>query len=107
EEDLLHLERSGEGLDQRGRLGGPAPDAQRLLREGEDVVPETGLEVALHLGKIEIRGGPPRDEILCVVKEEQAEVDEARRRVFAVDPDMPFRAMPPELPDQARSAHAV
>src|SRR5437667_2529043 len=41
------------------------------------------------------------------MKEEQAEIDEARGRVLAVDPDMPFREMPSAWTNQERRDLAV
>src|SRR2546427_9097863 len=63
--------------------------------------------MAFHLGEIEVRSGPSRDKLLCVVEEEQAEVDEARGGGFAVDADMPFGEMPSARPDEQRRELAV
>ena len=53
-EDLVHLERGQDRLDQDGRADRPARDAERVLRMQEDVVPEPCLEVALELGQVEV-----------------------------------------------------
>ena len=53
-EDLVHLERGEDRLDQDGRLDRPLRDAEPLLREGEDVVPEPRLEVRLELREVEV-----------------------------------------------------
>ena len=54
-EDLVHLERRQDRLDQHGGPDGSARDAERVLGGVEDVVPEPGLEVALQLGQVEVR----------------------------------------------------
>ena len=54
-EDLVHLERREDRLDEDGRLDRPARDPDPVLREAEDVVPEPRLEVALELREVEVR----------------------------------------------------
>ena len=54
-EDLVHLERGRDGLDQDGGADGALRDAEVVLGEDEDLVPEPGLEVALHLGQVVVR----------------------------------------------------
>ena len=51
-----------------------------LLRQKEDVVPQAGFQMALHLRQIEVGPVPLRDQRLGVVEEEQAEIEERRRR---------------------------
>ena len=55
EQDLLHLERSRERLDEHRRADRAVLHADVRLRKVEDVVPEARLEVVLHLGKVEVR----------------------------------------------------
>src|SRR2546425_2705951 len=79
-EDLVHLERSEDRLDQDRCADRAAGDAKLVLREVEDVVPEARLQVALELGQVEV-GSPPRalrDERRGVVKEEQSEIEQGR-----------------------------
>ena len=64
-EDLVHLERGEERLDEHGGLDRAVRQAERVLREGEDVVPEPRLEVALQLGQVEVRARCPRVEQLA------------------------------------------
>ena len=52
-EDLVHLERGEDRLDQDGRLDRPLRHAEPLLRPDEDVVPEPRLEVRLELRQVE------------------------------------------------------
>ena len=51
-------------------------DAQLGLGEGEDVVPQPRLEVALHLRQVVVRALPVVDQLLGEVKEVQPEVDQ-------------------------------
>src|SRR5207248_608116 len=53
--DFVHLKRSRNGFDEHGGANAAARNSQFVLREIERVVPNPGLEMALHLRKIEIR----------------------------------------------------
>ena len=57
EEDLVHLERGGQRLDQDRHLDRAGRDRRARLRVEEDLVPEPRLEVALHLRQVEVRAG--------------------------------------------------
>jgi len=87
-QDLFHLERGEDGLDQHGGLDRAARQAQLVLGAHEDVVPQARLEMALHLGQVEERAGAARDLLLAVVEQEQAEVEDAARDALAVDQHM-------------------
>src|SRR6266540_4432451 len=84
-EDLVHLERRGDDLDEHGRLDRPARDAEHVLRVVEDVVPQARLEVALRLRQVEIRSAALVEQASCVVEEVQAEVHERAHDGPAVD----------------------
>ena len=84
-QDLLHLERGEDRFDQHGRANGSVGNTERVLRETEDVVPKTHLEVAFGLRQVEIRPRPASDELLRVVKEVQTEVEQTGRHRSAVD----------------------
>ena len=75
-EDLLHLVRGRDRLDQDGRADGALRDADVLLREDEHLVPEAGLQVRLRLRQVEVRALAEVQQTLGVVEEVQAEVDE-------------------------------
>ena len=64
EEDLLHLERGGQRLDEHGRADRAVRDADVLLAEGEDVVPQLRLFARLELGDVEVRAAAVRDQLL-------------------------------------------
>src|SRR4029077_6976313 len=72
-ENLVHLERGEDRLDQDGSADRAARNAELVLREVEDVVPEAGLEVALELGQVEVGPRALRDERRGVVKEKEPE----------------------------------
>ena len=68
-QDLLHLERGGERLDQHGSADGSVLHADVRLREVEDIVPEPRFLVVLHFGEVEVRARAARDELfLAIVK---------------------------------------
>src|SRR5262249_24179668 len=54
-EDLVHLERGEDGLDQHRRPDRAPGKAELILGCAEDLVPEAGLAVALELRKVEVR----------------------------------------------------
>ena len=92
-EDLVHLERAGQGLDEFPvALMVPRGMPRRRLRVHEDVVPEARLRVRLHLRQVEVRAGAALEERLRVVEEVEAEVEEragdglpAERHVLLVE----------------------
>ena len=99
-EDLLHLERREDGLDQHAALDGALRHAQVILRLHEDVVPEARLEVALHLWQIEVRPGAAAELLLRVVEEEEAEVEDAGRHRLAIHQDVLLIQVPAARADQ-------
>ena len=78
-EDLVHLERREDRLDQHRRADRAARQAERVLGEREDVVPEPRLEVALELRQVEVRAGAAVELLARVVEDDEAEVEERRR----------------------------
>ena len=48
--DLVHLERGGDGFDEHRGSNGPSGNSQLVLRRGEDVGPQPGLEVIFQFG---------------------------------------------------------
>lgn len=94
EEDLLHLKRSRERLNEYGSTDRAVRHADVGLREVEDVVPETCLLVVLHLGKIKVRTRPACDELLCIVEEVESKVEDGRGYGGVVDGDAWLVKMP-------------
>ena len=67
-EDLVHLERREDRLDQHRRPDRAARQPERVLGEREDVVPEPRLEVALHLRQVEVRPGAALEQLCALWK---------------------------------------
>jgi len=93
-QDLVHLERREDRLDQHGGLDRAARDAELVLRHHEDVVPQPCLEVALHLRQVEVRTGAAREQFLRVVEEVEREVEDAAGHRLAVDPHVLLGQVP-------------
>src|SRR4029078_12108556 len=66
-EYLVHLEGGENRLDQHRRPDRAARDQQVVLRHHENVVPESRLEMALHLRQVEIPATGRRGELPCVL----------------------------------------
>ena len=65
-----------------------------VLGVGEDVVPEPRLQVALHLGQVEVRPAAALEQLRGVVEEVEAEVDQRADRRLAVDRQVPLVQVP-------------
>src|SRR4029450_818498 len=78
-QDLVHLKGREHGLDQDCRLDAPGRQAELLLGEVEDVVPEPGLAVVLELREVEVRAGVSLEQPHAVVEDVEAEVEQASR----------------------------
>ncbi len=75
-QNFVHLKSAEDGFDQHGGADRALGNAEGLLGEDEDIVPEAGFQVALHLGEIEIRSGAMRELVGGVVEEEESEIEE-------------------------------
>ncbi len=93
-EDLLHLVRGRDRLDQDGRADGALRDADVVLREDEHVVPEACLQVRLRLRQVEVRALAEVEQALGVVEEVQAEVDEGAGDRLTVDLEVTLVQVP-------------
>ena len=106
-EDLLHLERRRDRLDQHGGPDGAAGDAERVLGQVERVVPQPRLEVALVLGQVEVRSLALLDLFLRAGGHVQGEVGQAARGPHAVDEDVLLVQVPAARADHDRGQLAV
>src|SRR5439155_159452 len=106
-QNLLHLKRGGDRLDQGGRLHASRGDPDPFLGEAEHVGPQAGLEMTLHLREVEVGARPPGEELLRVVEEVQSEIHEAARSDLAVDPQMLLGEMPSAGPHHQSRGLAV
>src|ERR1035441_10238465 len=87
-QNLVHFESGKDGFDEHGSPYGAPRDTQFLLRQEENVVPQAGFQMAFQFGQIEIRSCAVRDQVLGIVKEEQAEIEERGRDGFAIHQKM-------------------
>ena len=93
-EDLVHLERRENGLDEHRRLDGAAGHAERVLRGDEHLVPQPCLEVTLDLRQVEVGTGAAPCQRLVVVGEKQREVEQRTGDGVAVDAHVLLRQVP-------------
>ena len=106
-EDLVHLERREDRLDQDRGADRSAFDPEPVLRPPEDVVPQARLEMALELREVEVRTGASLELLAGVVEEREPEVEEAAGDRSPVHEHVPLRQLPPARPnDQRRDAFA-
>ena len=101
-QDLLHLEGGKDGLNQDCRPDGSARNAELVLGEVEDVVPQPRLEVALELRQVEVRPAALLQQPLGVVEEVEPEVEQAARDRLAIHFHVAFIQVPPTRPDEQR-----
>lgn len=76
EEDLFHLEGSGESLNQDSSPDGSKGHADISLRKIEDIIPKAGFAVVFHLGEVEVGSRATSDKFLGIVEEVESEVEE-------------------------------
>ncbi len=99
-QDLLHLERRRDRLQEDRRPDRARRDAEVALRRSEDIVPQPGLEVVLQLREVEVRPGSLLEQCVHVVEEVQAEVEQPARRHAPVDGHVRLVEVPPPRPDE-------
>lgn len=93
-DDLIHFKSSVDSLDQDGTTDGTTGNADVVLRQVEDVVPQAGLEVRLHLGEIEVGAGATGNELLGVVEEVQTKVKQTTGDGLAVNGEVLLLEVP-------------
>src|SRR5439155_6885505 len=93
-EDLLHLERCEDRLDQHGAPDRAARNPERLLRERERLRPQPRLEMALQLRQVEVRPASALEQLAGVVVHDEPEIEEARRHRLTVEVHVPLDEMP-------------
>src|SRR5579864_8277266 len=94
-QDLVHLERRKNRLDQYRRPYGSAPYAQLFLRHHENIVPEPRFQVAFEFWQIEAGTVELVHHRLRIVKPEKPEIEERRRNGLSVHREMLLVQMPP------------
>jgi len=109
EENLLHMECSRKRLNQDSRPNCVVCHLDVGLREHEDVIPQTRLEVVFHLGEVEVWTRTTLDEFVCIVEEVEGEVEKRAGNGTIVDCNARFIEMPAtgtvmvERPDWVRA----
>src|SRR6185312_6218018 len=101
-QDLVHLERSGDRLDQNGSLDRASRQTQRLLSREKHVIPEARLQMTLELPQTEVRAAAALREYRVVVGNEQGKIKQRARCDFAIDADVFFRKVPAAWPHDDR-----
>jgi hypothetical protein len=102
-QDLVHLEGGDDGFDQRGGLDAALWNFQFFLSGDEDLIPQAGLEVRLHLRQVEVRARAAREQLLRVMEEVQREVENSAGDRLAVDGDVLLVQVPAA---RARDEHS-
>src|SRR2546430_3791610 len=106
-ENLIHLKRSKDRLDEHRRSDRPLRNTQLFLRHYENVVPQPRLEMALQLGQIEIWATAARNELLGVMEKVEREVEDAARDWCAGDFDVLLGQVPAARPHEQRGERRV
>src|SRR5207244_80256 len=101
-EDLVHLERGEDRLDQHRRANRPPRDSELVLGTLEDRVPEPSLAVRLELRQIEVRPGTGGLQPLVVPQEIEAEVEERTADRLPVDLEVALGEVPSARADEQR-----
>src|SRR5258708_7233066 len=76
-EDLVHLERRQDRLDQDGAADRPRWQVESVLGEREGSSPEPRFEVTLELRQVEVGTASPFEQLFGVVEDGEAEVEQA------------------------------
>jgi hypothetical protein len=119
-QNLLHLERCRDGLDQDSRPDRSVGESNVSGGKGEDIVPQpvravsqrvsdwnsysqrgmNGLigspsfQVVLHLGQVKVRPAAPLDQLVSVVEEVESEIEHGSGQGFSIDLNSGFVQVP-------------
>jgi hypothetical protein len=94
EQNLLHLVSGGKSLNQYCCPDSIVRYPDVRLGEHEDIVPETGLEIMLHLWEIKVRPRAAFNKFFGVVVKVQGEIEEGAGNRGSVDCHTRFVEMP-------------
>ena len=97
-QDLIHLERGGQGLDEDGDLDRARHQAEHIFGVGEHRFPQGRFRVALQFRQIQERPALLLRKYACVVQDEQSEVEQGRADRLAIHAQMLFVQMPAARP---------
>ena len=91
---FFHLESCDNGLNQDRPSDSSTRHGYVVLRKVEDIVPETSLEMRLHLWEIEVWSGPGLDKLVGVVEEVEAEIEQTAGDGFPINREMLLLQVP-------------
>lgn len=91
---LVHLESRRNGLNETSASDRSTLHANVVLGKVEDIVPQSSLKVALHLGQVEVRTSATLHELLRVVVEVDTKVEKTARDGFAIDGEVLLLQVP-------------
>lgn len=94
-QNLLHLERRRQSLNQYCRPNHTLLHPQVTCRKGEDIIPKTSFEMVFHLREVEIRSRTSGDEFAGVVEKVKTKIEEGAGHGNTVDNQTGFRKVPP------------
>jgi hypothetical protein len=101
-QDLVHLVGRRHDLQQNGGFDRAARNAERVLGELENVIPQARLAMALELGQVKIRTTATFDRRAGVVEEVHAEVEQRASDRLAVDQHVFFGQVPATRANEQR-----
>jgi hypothetical protein len=94
EQNLLHLESSGECLNQDGAADGSKWNPEVVLGKVENIVPKASFTVVLHLREVEVRTAAASKELFCIVEEVEGKVENGAAHGLIVNGHTRFIKMP-------------
>ena len=107
EQDFVHFESRENRFDQDRGADGAARNSGSFLRSEENIVPQPGFHVALHLGEIEVRPAAVLQQGRGVVEEVQSEIEERGGDGLAIQQYVLFVQVPAARPDEQRRGLCV
>ena len=93
-QDFIHLKCGRKRFDQNGRLDGAYRNAEGLLREFKDFIPQARFKVALHLRQIVERTEASGVQFRAIVEDVQSEIEQARGDRLTINQQMRLLHMP-------------
>jgi hypothetical protein len=93
-DELLHFECCRDSLNETCPANGAPRHTDSVLCDTEDIIPQSGFKITLHLGEIEIRPRARFNEIVCVVEEVQSKVKDTAADGLRVNEEVLLIEMP-------------
>ena len=99
-ENFVHLKGGRDRLDQHRGADRALRNAELILRQLEDVVPDARFEMALHFRQVKIRAAAARDQLLRVVKKVESKIEKPAGDRLAIDEQVLLDQMPATRPNE-------